>query len=83
MKELLTPSNQVVVFHSYAVSAEHTNDHDIKMEPFYTHPRECRWEQIVQAYCYNTAKDLEKYIFWTKILEVCMMKTSVPKYREN
>ena len=59
-ERLLTPSNQVVVFHSHAVSAEHTDDHDIKMEPFNTHPSESRWEQIVQAYCYNTAKDLEE-----------------------
>ena len=59
-KDLLTPSNQVVVFHSHAVSAEHTDDHDIKMEPFDAHPSESRWEQIVQAYCYNTAKDLEE-----------------------
>ena len=41
-RDLLTPSNQVVVFHSDAVGAEHTNDHDIKMEPFYTHPSESR-----------------------------------------
>ena len=82
-KDLLTPSNQVVVFHSYAVSAEHTNDHDIKMEPFYTHPRESRWEQIVQAYCYNTANDLEKYIFRTQISEVCTIQTSAIKYSEK
>ena len=67
-KDLLTPSNQVVVFHSHIVSAEHTNDHDIKMESFYTHPSERRWEQIVQAHCYNTAKDLQKYIIPSKTL---------------
>lgn len=39
-RDFLTPSNQVVIFHSHAVSAEHTNDHDIKMKSFYTHPRE-------------------------------------------